>query len=121
MPPVMINGIQFNADIPSNKYQLWQRMPMGAVWKCYAIYPTPFWRTKGLNGIVASTEGHTRLVFDNSPADGSRGILMGFVLAGWAREFSTLTDEQKRQSILHSFTTYFGDQASPIRILTRAD
>ncbi len=47
MPPVMINGIQFNADIPSNKYQLWQRMPMGAVWKCYAIYPTPFWRTKG--------------------------------------------------------------------------
>ncbi len=67
---------------------------------------------KGLNGIVASDEGHTRLVFDNSPSDGSRGILMGFVLAGRARDFSTLTDEQKRQSILGSFTTYFGDEAS---------
>ena len=85
---------------------------MGAVWKCYAIYPRPFWRTRGLSGIVASNEGFSRLVFDNSPSDGSRGILMGFVLADRAREFSTLTEPERRQSILQSFTKYFGEEAS---------
>jgi monoamine oxidase len=87
-------------------------MPMGAVWKCYAIYPRPFWRSKNLNGLVASNDGYTRLVFDNSPADGSRGILMGFVLADKAREFSMLNEPKRKQSILHSFTTYFGAEAS---------
>ena len=112
MPPAMINGIRINASIPSGKYQLWQRMPMGAVWKCYAVYPTPFWRSRGLNGIVASQEGHTRLVFDNSPADGSRGILMGFVLADKARDFSKLDEEERKKSILTSFARYFGKEAS---------
>ncbi len=112
IPPLMNASIQFNADIPSNRYQLWQRMPMGSVWKCYAIYPTPFWRQKGLNGLVASNDGHSRLIFDNSPADGSRGILMGFVLADKAREFSGLSEPERRQSILGSFQKYFGDLAS---------
>jgi monoamine oxidase len=112
LPPVMNAGIHFDAGIPPNKYQLWQRMPMGSVWKCYAIYPKPFWREKGLNGLVASNAGHTRLVFDNSPADGSRGILMGFVLADKAREFSMLTESQRQESIISSFVKYFGEGAS---------
>jgi monoamine oxidase len=112
MPPAMISGIQLNASIPSNKYQLWQRMPMGAVWKCYAVYASPFWRTKGLNGLVATDTGHTRLIFDNSPADASRGILMGFVLADKAREFSKLNEPERKKSILSSLVKYFGEEAS---------
>jgi monoamine oxidase len=112
MPPAMISGIRFNASIPSNKYQLWQRLPMGAVWKCYAVYPRPFWRANGLNGLVATDHGHTRLIFDNSPADGSRGMLMGFVLADKARDFSKLSEQERRESILSSFVKYFGDEAS---------
>jgi monoamine oxidase len=112
MPPAMISGIRINAPIPSNKYQLWQRMPMGAVWKCYAVYPRPFWRAKGLNGRVATDDGHTRLIFDNSPANGSRGMLMGFVLADKARDFSKLSERERRQSILSSFVKYFGEEAS---------
>jgi monoamine oxidase len=112
VPPIMNAEIRFNADLPSKKIELWKRMPMGSVWKCYAIYPTPFWRAKGLNGLAASDEGHTRIVFDNSPADGSKGILMGFVLAYKARDFNTLTEVQRKKSILDSFRKYFGDEAS---------
>jgi monoamine oxidase len=112
VPPALASAISFDPLMPSFKYQLWQRMPMGAVWKCYAIYPTPFWRSKGLNGLVASNEGHTRLVFDNSPADGSKGILMGFVLADEARSFSMLSEEERRASIVSSFTRYFGGEAA---------
>lgn len=111
IPPVLLQQIQCTPALPSFKQQLFQRMPMGAVWKCYAIYPTPFWRKAGLNGLVASNTGHTRLVFDNSPADGSKGILMGFVLADEARAFSMLSEANRKASILSSLIGYFGAEA----------
>jgi monoamine oxidase len=118
LPPVLLQQIHCTPSLPSFKWQLLQRMPMGAVWKCYAIYPTPFWREAGLNGLVASNAGHTRLVFDNSPADASKGILMGFVLADEARAFSMLNDAQRKASILASLVSYFGPEAEAIEAYT---
>ncbi|HSF46715.1 MAG TPA: flavin monoamine oxidase family protein [Chitinophagaceae bacterium] len=112
IPPPMFSKIRFISPVSAERQQLWQRMPMGAVWKCYAIYPEPFWRKKGLNGVVASDSGFTRVVFDNSPSDGSRGILMGFVLADEARAFSRLNETERREAILGSFTTYYGHEAA---------
>lgn len=116
IPPPLLQGIRFDPVLPAAKIQLFQRMPMGAVWKCYAIYPTPFWRKEGLNGLVASHEGHTRLVFDNSPHDGSKGILMGFVLADEARHFSTLPAQERQASITASLVKYFGPQAAGMEL-----
>jgi monoamine oxidase len=118
LPPALAGHIRFDPALPSSKTQLFQRMPMGSVWKCYAIYDSPFWREKGWNGLVASNHGHTALVFDNSPADGSRGILMGFVLADKARAFAALDEEQRRHSILDSFTRFFGEEAAKPRMYT---
>jgi monoamine oxidase len=112
IPPPMFSKIGFSSPVSAERKQLWQRMPMGAVWKCYAIYPEPFWRKKGLNGVVASDSGYTRVVFDNSPHDGSTGILMGFVLADEARAFSRLNDEERKKAILDSFAKYYGPEAS---------
>lgn len=93
-------------------------MPMGAVWKCYGVYPEPFWRKQGLNGVVASDQGYTRVVFDNSPYDGSRGILMGFVLADEARALSTLTEAERKKAILDSFVKYYGPRAADPLVYT---
>jgi len=112
LPPAIMGNIRFEPVLPPSKVQLYQRMPMGSVWKCYAIYDKPFWREQGLNGLVASNHGHTSVVFDNSPADGSRGILMGFVLADKARAFMDLDEAQRRSSILDSFTRFFGPKAA---------
>jgi monoamine oxidase len=112
IPPPMLSKINFSTPISSGRKQLWQRMPMGAVWKCYAIYPEPFWRKKGLNGVVASDNGYARVVFDNSPYDASRGILMGFVLADEARTLSTLSETERKDAILASFVKYFGKEAA---------
>ena len=112
IPPVLAQKISYTPSLPPNKLQLFQRIPMGSVWKCYAIYDKPFWRNKGLNGLVASDFGYTSLVFDNSPSDGSKGILMGFVLADKARDFTLMNENQRRSSILESFTTYFGPEAA---------
>ena len=40
--------------------------------KFAAVYPTPFWRTKGLTGQVVSENG-VKVTFDTSPESGTPG------------------------------------------------
>ncbi|QMW02114.1 flavin monoamine oxidase family protein [Spirosoma foliorum] len=118
VPPILQNRIDFQPLLPAQRAQLIQRMPMGSVWKCYAIYDKPFWRNQGLNGLAATPDGHITVTFDNSPKDGSQGVMMGFVLGNQAKEFSGLSDEDRKLSALHSFATFFGQEAlKPIRYL----
>jgi monoamine oxidase len=112
IPPVLLKGIEWNPALSDERIQLSQRMPMGCVWKCYAVYDRPFWRERGLNGIAVSDEGHASLVFDNSPSDGGRGVLMAFVLADKARAFSRLGETERRTSVLRSLSSLFGQGAA---------
>jgi monoamine oxidase len=111
LPPTLAGRINYLPLMPANREQLTQRMPMGAVWKTYAIYDKPFWREDGLNGLSATNEGYTTVTFDNSPKDGSKGIMMGFVLGNQAKAFSNLTDEERKASILDSFVKFYGEKA----------
>ncbi|MFN3851042.1 MAG: flavin monoamine oxidase family protein [Spirosomataceae bacterium] len=111
LPPTMINRIEFLPVLPANREQLMQRMPMGTVTKTFAIYDKPFWRNKGLNGLSATNEGYTTVTFDNSPKDGSKGIMMGFVLGNQAKAFANLSSEERRESILNSFVNFYGEEA----------
>lgn len=118
VPPALQSRIYFQPLLPAQRAQLLQRMPMGAVWKCYAIYEKPFWREQGLNGLAATPDGHVTVTFDNSPKDGRQGILMGFVLGNQAKEFAGLSEEDRKLSALHAFATFFGPAAlKPIRYL----
>ncbi|GAB4031466.1 flavin monoamine oxidase family protein [Spirosoma gilvum] len=118
VPPALQNYIDFQPIFPAQRAQLIQRMPMGSVWKCYAIYEKPFWREQGLNGLAATPDGHITVTFDNSPNDSSYGVLMGFVLGNQARSFAELTEDERKLSALHSFATFFGNQAlKPVRYL----
>ncbi len=111
VPPALVGQIDFQPGLPARRVQLTQRLPMGAVWKCYGIYDRPFWRNKGLNGLAATPDGYVGVTFDNSPKEGSRGILMGYVLGNHARDFATLTEEQRKASALDAFATFFGPEA----------
>ena len=53
--------------------------PAGALIKAEAIYPTPFWRASGLSGQAVTDVGPSTTTFDNSPPDGSPGVLFGFI------------------------------------------
>ncbi|MEZ0608262.1 flavin monoamine oxidase family protein [Fibrella sp. WM1] len=118
IPPTLQANIHFDPALPDDRLQLIRNLPMGAVWKCYAIYERPFWRNQGLNGLAATPDGYVTVTFDNSPNDGSRGILMGFVLGNQARAFSELTDAQRQAAALDAFATFFGEAArTPQRYL----
>jgi monoamine oxidase len=112
LPPTMAARIDYQPLLPANRDQLLQRIPMGTVWKCYAVYDRPFWREKGLNGLAASDEGFVSVTFDNSPKDGSKGIMMGFVLANQAKGFSLLSEIERKKAVLHQFEKFFGQEAS---------
>ena len=118
IPPVLAGRIDYQPLMPAARDNLTQRMPMGSVWKTYAIYDRPFWRDTGLNGLAATPEGYVTVTFDNSPKDGSKGILMGFVLGNQAKAFSELSPAQRQREALAAFTTFFGQKAqTPLQYL----
>jgi monoamine oxidase len=116
MSPAIADKIDFSPGLPASRAQLMQRYPMGSVAKFVAVYETPFWRAAGLTGQSVADSGAVDTTFDNSPPDGSRGILMGFINQTAIRRLDAASPDEIRTAGLASFTTLFGGQAgSPVR------
>jgi monoamine oxidase len=115
VPPAMVLDIDWFPLIPAKREQLLQRMPMGALMKCDAVYKTPFWRAKGLSGMGLNDSGAVRVSFDNSPKDAAVGVLLAFVGgATWAK-YGTMSRSARRKAVLEGFAAIVGDEAlSPI-------
>jgi monoamine oxidase len=112
IPPHLAGRIDYSPKLPAMREQLTQRMPMGSVIKVQAVYPRPFWRDAGFNGQVVSDTGPVQVTFDNSPPDGSRGVLMGFIEASTARRLDGPgRTEERRRLVLDNYAAYFGDEA----------
>jgi len=118
--PTLAGRIAYDPALPGHRDQLTQRMPLGTVAKCMAIYDEPFWRTEGLSGQATSTVGPVKLTFDNSPPDGSPGVLLGFLEGRHARELGRLPADQRRAAVVDCFRRFFGPRAgSPGRYVER--
>lgn len=111
-PPALASRIRFTPPLPVKRAGLLQRMQMGAVIKMHVAYPTPFWRSRGLNGSVASAGRHLGFVFDQSPADESVGVLVGLIEGNHALELSGLRKEARREHVIADLVHYFGDEAA---------
>jgi monoamine oxidase len=115
IPPPLAGRISYAPLLPPLRDQLTQRMGMGTLMKAEAIYDEPFWRADGLTGQAVSDTGPAKTTFDNSPPDGSPGILMGFIGGDEARKLVLMTPDQQREAALQSFANYFGDKAKTPR------
>ena len=111
IPPTLSGRIEYDPPLPPARDQLTQRIPQGSVIKCFAVYDRPFWREQGLNGFVTSDVEPVHLVFDNSPPDGSIGILLGFIEGRSARQLSGMPTDQRREIVLPVLARYFGERA----------
>ena len=65
----------------------------------------------GLSGQVVSENGPIKVTFDTSPADGSPGIMMGFIGGHDARVWQNRSAEERRAAALQNLANYFGDEA----------
>ncbi len=122
IPPTLAGRIRYSPPLPPLRDQLTQRMPMGTVIKCYAIYDRPFWRDQGLSGQAVTDESSVlQTVFDNSPLDGSTGMLMGFSLANRARRLLRLSEAERQKIVINEFVRLFGQAAAqPIHYIDRS-
>jgi monoamine oxidase len=112
LAPHLLASVRFEPMLPPLRHQLHQRMPPGTVIKCYAVYPTPFWRDAGLSGLAADPTGPVKVTFDTSPPDGSPGVLLGFVEGRQARQLGALSPAARRQAVLDCFVRYYGPAAA---------
>jgi monoamine oxidase len=110
-PPLLAGRIDYEPALPPWREQLTQRTPMGSVIKCQVIYDEPFWRKEGLCGQATGDGAGSRIVFDNSPPDGSPGILLAFLEGDEARRLGREPAEVRRTAVVGSLVRYFGPQA----------
>ena len=99
---------------------------MGAVIKCHAVYDRPFWRERGLSGRAESDADPCKVTTDNSPPDGSAGVMTGFILAHDAREWGARPAGEREAgereaAVLESFARFFGEEALRPRAYAELD
>lgn len=121
MPPTLTARISYDPPLPVVRDGLSQRMAQGAVVKCMAIYPDPWWRAEGLSGQVASADGPVSVTYDNSPPDGSPGVLLAFLEGNAAREAAAMPQEERRRVVIDCLVRFFGERAaSPERYVDKS-
>jgi monoamine oxidase len=118
--PTLAARIDYEPALPARRDQMTQRMPQGAIIKCMAIYDEPFWRADGLSGSGVSDGGSVNAIFDNSPPDGSPGVLLGFFDGRAARRWGSASEGERRAEVVRVFTRLFGSRAaSPVDYVER--
>jgi monoamine oxidase len=109
--PTLAARIEWEPELPARRDQMTQRMPQGAIIKCMAVYDEPFWRAEGLSGSGLSDGGSVNAIFDNSPPDGSPGVLLGFLDGRAARRWGQATQAERRSEVVRVFGRLFGAKA----------
>ncbi len=117
VPPTLAGRIAFRPNLAPAHDALFQRVPQGRLLKVAAVYRSPFWRDAGLTGQVLSTATYVSATFDDSPEDGSRGIVFGFIGGDRARAYARLSRARRRAAFVAELTGFFGERArDPLRV-----
>ena len=118
MPPALTGLIRYEPGLPADRRAFVAGAPQGTLTKVAAVYDKPFWRDAGLTGQVLTTKGPVSVTFDDSPEDGSKGVVFGFVGGQEGEAFATRSERDRRAAVLANFVDFFGPQAAnPVRYL----
>ncbi|MFY8148157.1 MAG: flavin monoamine oxidase family protein [Prochlorococcaceae cyanobacterium] len=110
VPPPLRLGIRFSPALPPEWTDLLEHSPMGAMVKVLAVYPRPFWREQGLNGLGIGNLPTLELTVDSSPPGGP-GLLASFIAAERALQWQRLPEAERRRAVLADLVTYWGPGA----------
>jgi len=108
MMPKDIERMDFRPFLPPQRSLLQRNWTSAPGAKFHAVYPSAFWRANGQSGQAISHNQFLVITFDNSPASGTPGILIGFA----ADENNIPASRAARRALtLDSFAAFFGPQA----------
>ncbi|WP_417234226.1 flavin monoamine oxidase family protein [Arthrobacter sp.] len=121
VPPNLYSRISYDPPMPRRQHVTHQHQSMGLVIKVHAVYPTPFWRDKGLSGTGFSPSRNVQEVYDNTMLDDPRGTLVGFVSDEKADALYALGDKARREAILADLAAFLGDEALEPEVYFESD
>ena len=110
LPPNQIQRIDFDPMLPRRRTWLLQRLEMGAVIKCFAVYEKPFWRGR----TVAPLDPDTLVIdhaLDASSVDDGHYALVAFIGGDDAVAWSDHPDDERRAVVLDNLAQVFGEEA----------
>ena len=119
-PRLAAAGITFSPPLPEPLVSAMQGTPtwMATALKCAAVYPSPFWRDRGLSGLAFSGAGPLMEVHDGCTADGTTAALWGFVSPDHA--FRDLSFDTRIDAVFAHLGRLFGPGASdPLQYVER--
>jgi monoamine oxidase len=112
LPPTLAGRVRYVPPLPARRDALTQQIPAGQVIKVQVAYESPFWREAGLNGFALSLADEFNVVLDNSPPDGSCGVLVGFFEGAHARAAGQLSADERRRLVVDTLVKFFGPRAA---------
>ena len=112
LPPRLAVALEYDPPLPQWRRDVAEKVAPGNVIKAYLVYETPFWRERGLSGQSSSDEGAVRVTFDTTPADSTRGLLMGFFEGNEADSLAHRSLETRRRAFVESAVRAFGEEAA---------
>ena len=108
MMPADTRRIAFTPVLPPARRGLVDAWQGDLSIKVNAVYDEPFWRKDGLSGLGLTDRPPIGITFDNSPPDGSRGVLLAFLTeSGVAKD-----PEVRRAAVLSGLAELFGKRAN---------
>jgi monoamine oxidase len=120
LPPTLAGRLTYDPALPVERDLLTQRVPMGAVTKAHVVYDRPWWREQGLSGQVISDGPVTQMAFDNSPPDGSCGVLLAFLEGVEAVRWGARPEAERHAAIARRLGELIGPEAAhPVAVVER--
>ena len=121
VPPNLYDRIDYVPTLPLRRHVMHQHLSLGLVIKIHLVYAEPFWRNDGLSGTAFSPYLPVHEAYDNSNHGDPRGVLVGFASDVRADRLLALDPADRRDAILDSFVTYYGEAARTPQIYVESD
>lgn len=122
LAPALAAEIFHDPPLPFLRAQLVQRFPQGTALKWNAVYPRPFWRDDGYNGqVVAPDSEPVKATLDNSPPDGSLGVLAAFTGGTTARRWLQRSPAERRRAVIDNLVAFYGPRAGRPQLFLEGD
>jgi monoamine oxidase len=112
VPPALAGRIDYAPALPAMRDALSQRLPMGSVIKFWVAFDRPFWRAKGLNGMVITDRSPVGLYVDVSPDAAGPGLIAGFFEGSHAVAWGQKTAAERKAVVVGDLTRLLGPEAA---------
>jgi monoamine oxidase len=109
IPPELAAEIHYNPLMPAIQDAMRRRMTLGTLMKIHAVYETPFWREDPGVWMALKIGGCVPEMFDNTPPEGTPGVLMGFHGGHAWRQYAD-NPVGRKKAALSDFAEAFGER-----------